>query len=64
VEHVDASDAGWRGSGDLRIEGYTFATVLSIRTAIEEYLNPPQEHEKGRGSFTLLPFAEPERLIS
>ena len=30
-----------RDGGDLRIEGYGFATVFSIWTTIEECLNPP-----------------------
>ena len=56
-------DINIRASGDLRIEGYPFATVFSIWTTIEECLNPPLVWEKERGFFTLPPFAEPERFI-
>jgi saccharopine dehydrogenase-like NADP-dependent oxidoreductase len=52
-----------RDGGDLRIEGYGFATVFSIWTTIEECLNPPLVYEKDRGFFTLPPFAEPESFI-
>ena len=52
-----------RDGGDLRIEGYGFATVFSIWTTIEECLNPPLIWERGRGWFTTQPFAEPERFI-
>ncbi|MEI6363854.1 MAG: saccharopine dehydrogenase C-terminal domain-containing protein [Actinomycetes bacterium] len=56
-------DINIRAGGDLRIEGYPFATVFSIWTTIEECLNPPLVYEKDRGFFTLPPFAEPERFI-
>jgi saccharopine dehydrogenase (NAD+, L-lysine forming) len=52
-----------RDGGDLRIEGYAFATVFSIWTTIEECLNPPIVWERDRGWYTLEPFAEPERFI-
>ncbi len=52
-----------RAGGDLRIEGYPFATVFSIWTTIDECLNPPIVWEKERGYFTLPPFSEPERFI-
>ncbi len=56
-------DINIRAGGDLRIEGYPFATVFSIWTTIEECLNPPLVWEKERGFFTVAPFAEPERFI-
>ncbi|HYN75048.1 MAG TPA: saccharopine dehydrogenase C-terminal domain-containing protein [Candidatus Limnocylindria bacterium] len=56
-------DINIRAGGDLRIEGYPFATVFSIWTTIEECLNPPLVWEKERGFFTLPPFSEPERFI-
>jgi len=56
-------DVNIRAGGDLRIEGYPFATVFSIWTTIEECLNPPLVWEKDRGYFTLPPFAEPDRFI-
>jgi saccharopine dehydrogenase-like NADP-dependent oxidoreductase len=56
-------DINIRAGGDLRIEGYPFATVFSIWTTIEECLNPPLVWEKERGFFTVPPFAEPERFI-
>jgi saccharopine dehydrogenase (NAD+, L-lysine-forming) len=50
-----------RDGGDLRIEGYPFATVFSIWTTIEECLNPPIVWDKGAGGWhTTEPFAEPE----
>jgi len=49
-----------RDGGDLRIEGYPFATVFSIWTTIEECLNPPVIWERDRGWYTMEPFAEPE----
>ncbi len=52
-----------RDGGDLRIEGYGFATVFSIWTTIEECLNPPIVWERDRGFFTLPPFSEPERFV-
>jgi saccharopine dehydrogenase (NAD+, L-lysine-forming) len=55
VETVDVRDGG-----DLRIEGYPFATVFSIWTTIEECLNPPVIWERERGWYTVEPFAEPE----
>jgi saccharopine dehydrogenase-like NADP-dependent oxidoreductase len=48
-----------RDGGDLRIEGFPFATVFSIWTTIEECLNPPVVWEDGAWR-TLEPFAEPE----
>lgn len=52
-----------RDGGDLRIEGYGFATVFSIWTTIEECLNPPIVWERDRGWYTLQPFSEPERFV-
>ncbi len=52
-----------RDGGDLRIEGYGFATVFSIWTTIEECLNPPIVWERAGGFSTMEPFAEPERFI-
>lgn len=52
-----------RDGGDLRIEGYRFATVFSIWTTIEECLNPPIVWERDGGFFTLQPFSEPERFV-
>ena len=52
-----------RDGGDLRIEGYPFATVFSIWTTIEECLNPPVIWERGRGWYTVEPFAEPEMFV-
>jgi saccharopine dehydrogenase-like NADP-dependent oxidoreductase len=49
-----------RDGGDLRIEGYPFATVFSIWTTIEECLNPPIIWERDRGWYTTEPFSEPE----
>ena len=50
-----------RDGGDLRIEGFPFATVFSIWTTIEECLNPPVVWERDAGGWqTLEPFAEPE----
>lgn len=49
-----------RDGGDMRIEGYPFATVFSIWTTIEECLNPPIIWERDRGWFTTDPFSEPE----
>ncbi|QLQ16910.1 MAG: saccharopine dehydrogenase NADP-binding domain-containing protein [Micropruina sp.] len=37
-----------------------FAPGFSIWTVIEECLNPPVIHEKGKGWYTVEPFAEPE----
>jgi saccharopine dehydrogenase (NAD+, L-lysine forming) len=59
----EVHDINIRAGGDLRIEGYPFATVFSIWTTIEECLNPALVWEKERGFFTLPPFAEPERFI-
>jgi saccharopine dehydrogenase-like NADP-dependent oxidoreductase len=52
-----------RDGGDLRVEGYGFATVFSIWTTIEDCLNPPIVWERERGFFTLQPFSEPERFV-
>ncbi len=52
-----------RDGGDLRIEGYPFAPVFSIWTTIEECLNPPVAWERGRGWYTMAPFAEPEHFV-
>ncbi len=52
-----------RDGGDLRIEGYGFATVFSIWTTIEECLNPPIVWQRDRGWYTLEPFSEPERFV-
>jgi saccharopine dehydrogenase-like NADP-dependent oxidoreductase len=59
----EVHDINIRAGGDMRIEGYPFATVFSIWTTIEECLNPPLVYEKERGFFTLPPFSEPERFI-
>jgi len=59
----EVHDVNIRAGGDLRIEGYPFATVFSIWTTIEECLNPPLVWEKERGFFTLPPFSEPERFV-
>ena len=59
----EVHDINIRAGGDLRIDGYPFATVFSIWTTIEECLNPPLVWEKERGYFTLPPFSEPERFI-
>jgi saccharopine dehydrogenase-like NADP-dependent oxidoreductase len=59
----EVHDINIRAGGDLRIEGYPFATVFSIWTTIEECLNPPLVWEKERGFFTLPPFSEPERFV-
>jgi saccharopine dehydrogenase (NAD+, L-lysine forming) len=56
-------DVNIRAGGDLRIEGYPFATVFSVWTMIEECLNPSLVWEKDRGFFTLPPFSEPERFV-
>ncbi len=56
----EVHEVGVRDGGDLRIEGYPFATVFSIWTTIEECLNPPIVWERDRGWYTLEPFAEPE----
>lgn len=58
VDEVEAIHV--RDGGDLRVEGYPFATVFSIWTTIEECLNPPVVWERERGWYTLAPFAEPE----
>ncbi|MFI5054307.1 MAG: saccharopine dehydrogenase family protein [Acidimicrobiia bacterium] len=52
-----------RDGGDLRIEGYPFATVFSIWTTIEECLNPPIVFERDRGWYTTEPFSEPEMFV-
>jgi len=52
-----------RDGGDLRIEGYPFATVFSIWTTIEECLNPPIIFERERGWYTTEPFSEPEHFV-
>ncbi len=59
----EVHDVNIRAGGDLRIEGYPFATVFSVWTMIEECLNPSLVWEKDRGFFTLPPFSEPERFI-
>jgi saccharopine dehydrogenase (NAD+, L-lysine forming) len=59
----EVHDINIRAGGDLRIEGYPFATVFSIWTTIEECLNPALVWEKERGFFTLPPFSELERFI-
>jgi saccharopine dehydrogenase (NAD+, L-lysine forming) len=56
-------DINIRAGGDLRIEGYPFASVFSVWTMIEECLNPSIVWEKDRGFFTLPPFSEPERFV-
>lgn len=59
----EVHDVNIRVGGDLRIEGYPFATVFSVWTMIEECLNPSLVWEKDRGFFTLPPFSEPERFV-
>jgi saccharopine dehydrogenase (NAD+, L-lysine-forming) len=59
----EVHDVNIRAGGDLRIEGYPFATVFSVWTMIEECLNPSLIWEKERGFFTLPPFSEPERFV-
>jgi saccharopine dehydrogenase-like NADP-dependent oxidoreductase len=59
----EVHDVNIRAGGDLRIEGYPFATVFSVWTMIEECLNPSLVWEKERGFFTLPPFSEPERFV-
>jgi saccharopine dehydrogenase-like NADP-dependent oxidoreductase len=59
----EVHDVNIRAGGDLRIEGYPFATVFSVWTMIEECLNPSLVWEKDRGFFTLPPFSEPERFV-
>ena len=53
-----------RDGGDLRIEGYPFATVFSIWTTIEECLNPPIIWDASRGGhYTTEPFSAPEQFV-
>jgi saccharopine dehydrogenase-like NADP-dependent oxidoreductase len=59
----EVHDINIRAGGDLRIEGYPFASVFSVWTMIEECLNPAIVWEKERGFFTLPPFSEPERFV-
>ena len=42
------------------MDGYDFAPSFSIRTTIEECLNPPVIWEAGRGWYVTEPFSEPE----
>ncbi|MBW0112461.1 saccharopine dehydrogenase NADP-binding domain-containing protein, partial [Pseudonocardia sp. KRD-182] len=53
-------ELGVRDGSDLRVEGRGFAPPFSIRTLIEECLNPPVVWERERGWFTTEPFSEPE----
>ena len=53
-----------RDGGDLRIEGYPFATVFSIWTTIEECLNPPLIWDAAKGGhYTTEPFSAPEQFV-
>ena len=51
-----------RDGGDLRIEGYPFATVFSLWTVIEECLNPPIVWRNGAIEVRA-PFSEPEDFV-
>jgi saccharopine dehydrogenase (NAD+, L-lysine-forming) len=51
-----------RDGGDLRIEGYPFATVFSLWTVIEECLNPPLVWQNGKLEVRA-PFSEPEDFV-
>lgn len=51
-----------RDGGDLRIEGYPFATVFSLWTVIEECLNPPLVW-RNRKIEVREPFSEPEDFV-
>ena len=51
-----------RDGGDLRIEGYPFATVFSLWTVIEECLNPPIVWRNGKIE-ARAPFSEPEDFV-
>ena len=51
-----------RDGGDLRIEGYPFATVFSLWTVIEECLNPPLVWRNGAMEVRA-PFSEPEDFV-
>ena len=51
-----------RDGGDLRIEGYPFATVFSLWTVIEECLNPPVVWRNGKIE-ARAPFSEPEDFV-
>ena len=51
-----------RDGGDLRIEGYPFATVFSLWTVIEECLNPPIVWRNGAIE-ARAPFSEPEDFV-
>jgi saccharopine dehydrogenase-like NADP-dependent oxidoreductase len=51
-----------RDGGDLRIEGYPFATVFSLWTVIEECLNPPIVWRNGKVEVRA-PFSEPEDFV-
>jgi len=51
-----------RDGGDLRIEGYPFATVFSLWTVIEECLNPPTVWRNGKVEVRA-PFSEPEDFV-
>jgi saccharopine dehydrogenase (NAD+, L-lysine-forming) len=56
----EIDEVGIRDGANLVVEGYDFAPTFSIRTTIEECLNPPVIWERDRGWFTTQPFSEPE----
>lgn len=60
----EIDELGTRDGANLRVfdeaGNEIFAPGFSIWTVIEECLNPPVVWEKGRGWYTLPPFAEPE----
>ena len=58
----DVSAVHIRDGGDLRIEGYPFATVFSLWTVIEECLNPPIVWRNGKVEVRA-PFSEPEDFV-
>jgi saccharopine dehydrogenase-like NADP-dependent oxidoreductase len=58
----DISAVHVRDGGDLRIEGYPFATVFSLWTVIEECLNPPIVWRNGKIEVRE-PFSEPEDFV-
>jgi hypothetical protein len=58
----DVSAVHVRDGGDLRIEGYPFATVFSLWTVIEECLNPPLVWRNNQIEVRA-PFSEPEDFV-
>lgn len=53
-------EMGVRDGANLQVQGYDFAPVFSIWTAIDECLAPPVVWEKDRGWYTTELFSEPE----